>query len=127
MAESLIRKYAGDAYEVYSAGMQPLPIDPLTIQVLEEAGCNMSHACSKNYSDLVGKVPFSLIVTVCQDIQSLYTFSPGSSMLLSWDFCDPLQFPAQGEDRLERFRDLRDQVDQKVVQFLADLKSISTD
>ena len=126
MAEALMRKYAGDKYEIYSAGMQPTIIDPITIQVMEEVGCKMDQACSKAYSDLISQISFSLIITVCDDIQSLYTFSPGLSMLVSWNFSDPIVAPCQVEVKLTEFRDLRDQIDHKVVQFLTDLKSIST-
>jgi arsenate reductase len=121
MAEALLRKHGANTYEVYSAGIQPRSIDPLTIQVMQEAGCDMSHACSKDYNELAGKLPFSLVVIVCADLQSLYTFPRGSSMQFNWNFCDTASFQPQGESRLAFFRDIRDQIELRVVQFLADI------
>ena len=36
MAEALLRKYAGDKYSVYSAGLEPKGINPLTKQAKDE-------------------------------------------------------------------------------------------
>ena len=38
MAEAFLRKYAGDYFEVYSAGYDPKPIHPYTIKVMQEIG-----------------------------------------------------------------------------------------
>jgi len=42
MAEALLRKLAGNKFNVYSAGLEPTVIHPLTIKVLEEIGINPS-------------------------------------------------------------------------------------
>jgi arsenate reductase len=38
MAEAFLRKYTGDRFEVYSAGLKPSLINPLTVRVMEEIG-----------------------------------------------------------------------------------------
>ncbi len=38
MAEAFLRKYAGDRFEVHSAGLAPQGINPFAIKVMEEAG-----------------------------------------------------------------------------------------
>ena len=38
MAEAFLRKYAGDHFEVYSAGFDPQPINPLTLKVITKSG-----------------------------------------------------------------------------------------
>jgi arsenate reductase len=48
MAEALLRKYAGEHFEVYSAGFDPKPIHPLTIKVMNEKGLDMSGHTSKD-------------------------------------------------------------------------------
>jgi arsenate reductase (thioredoxin) len=42
MAEAFLRKYAGEHFEVYSAGFEPKPINPFTIEVLQEVGLDIS-------------------------------------------------------------------------------------
>ena len=58
MAEAFLRKYAGDQFEVYSAGLEPKPINPLTIKVMEEIGFDMSGQYSKPLTLYLGKVHF---------------------------------------------------------------------
>ena len=121
MAEALMRKRAGDRYEVYSAGVVPAPIDPLTIQVLEEAGCDMSRAYSKDFHDLISTISFSLVITVSKNIQNVYKFAPGSSMLIVWDLGEPPIDNATNEDRNALFHQLCNQIDQKLLELLNDL------
>jgi arsenate reductase (thioredoxin) len=43
MAEAFLRKYAGDEFEVYSAGIRPVGIAPYTIRVMEEIGISLGN------------------------------------------------------------------------------------
>ena len=47
MAEAWLRHYAGERFEVHSAGLEPKGLHPLTVQVMEEAGLDMSSHTSK--------------------------------------------------------------------------------
>ncbi len=38
MAEAILKKYAGDQFEIHSAGLEPTEINPHTVKVLHEAG-----------------------------------------------------------------------------------------
>jgi arsenate reductase (thioredoxin) len=42
MAEAFLRKYAGDHFEVYSAGFEPRPMHPNTVKVMRELGFALS-------------------------------------------------------------------------------------
>jgi arsenate reductase (thioredoxin) len=67
MAESFLRTYAGQHFEVFSAGLEPKPINPLTIQVMDEIGFDISGQTSKNVSVYLGNVHFQYLITVCDD------------------------------------------------------------
>jgi arsenate reductase (thioredoxin) len=56
MAEALLRKHAGDRFEVHSAGLEPAGIHPLTIQVLDEAGIDLQGQRSKSVKEYLGKL-----------------------------------------------------------------------
>ena len=43
MTEALLRYYAGDRFEVHSAGLEPVEIHPFTLQVLAEARAKSHH------------------------------------------------------------------------------------
>ena len=55
MAEAILRKYAGDRYEVYSAGLDPKGINPYTVRVMEEIGISLDNHTSKSVSEYLGK------------------------------------------------------------------------
>ena len=65
MAEALLRFHAGDKYEVYSAGLEPKGVHPLTIRVMAERGIDLSAQTSKHLSQYAGKINFDYLITVC--------------------------------------------------------------
>lgn len=55
MAEALLRHLAGDRFIAASAGLNPKPIDPMTLTVLEEKGIDTGELRSKGVEDFLGK------------------------------------------------------------------------
>jgi arsenate reductase len=41
IAEALLRKYAGDKFDVYSAGLEAKNINPYTKQIMQEIGITL--------------------------------------------------------------------------------------
>ncbi|WP_233498227.1 arsenate reductase ArsC [Meiothermus sp. QL-1] len=48
MAEALLRRIGGDRFDVYSAGLHPSEIHPLTRRVLAEVGLDMERQHAKS-------------------------------------------------------------------------------
>lgn len=120
MAEAFLRKYAPDRFEAHSAGLQPQPIHPLTIQVLREAGVDTSGLYSKGVETYLGKVLFQYLITVCDDAdRNCPTTWPGVSVRLHWSFEDPAAFEGTPEEKLARFRQVRDQIERRIIDWLA--------
>jgi arsenate reductase (thioredoxin) len=121
MAEAFLRKYAGDQFEVFSAGLEPKGLNPLTIQVMEEAGFDMSGHRSKGVGDYLGKVLFQYLITVCDDAEkNCPTIWPGVNKRLHWSFEDPARFEGTDEQKLAKFRQVRDLIDARVKTWLAE-------
>ena len=121
MAEAFLRKYAGDRFEAHSAGMEPKGINPLTIQVMQEAGLDMSGHTSKGFEAYLGKLLFQYLITVCDDAEkNCPTTWPGVSNRLHWQFEDPAAFVGTDAEKLAKFRQVRDQIDQKVKDWVAE-------
>ena len=114
MAEAFLSKYAGDQFEVYSAGLDPKPIHPLTIKVMEEIGFDMSGKYSKPLTLYLGKVHFGYLITVCSDAEKECPIFPGMGIRLHWPFDDPAKFEGTDEEKRMKFREVRNQNDQKV-------------
>jgi arsenate reductase (thioredoxin) len=120
MAEAFLRAYAGDRFEAYSAGLEPKEIHPLTKKVMAEIGIDISNQHSKALKDYMGRIHFGYLITVCAkaEEQCPATF-PGMGQRLHWDLEDPAKFNGTDEEKLDKFREIRDHV-KKLVQEWAD-------
>lgn len=120
MAEAFLRSYAGDRFEAYSAGLEPKPMNPLTVRVMKEANIDVSGQRSKGVGEYLGKVKFQYLITVCDDAEkNCPTVWPGVNRRLHWSFEDPAKFEGTEEEKLAKFREVRDLIDAKIVSWLA--------
>jgi len=126
MAETFLRRMAGDHFEVYSAGLEPKGVNPLTVEVMAEIGYDLTGARSKSVSEFLGKGLFQYLITVCdQAEQNCPTAWPGVNQRLHWSFEDPAAFEGSHEARLEKFRQVRDQIEQKVYAWVVELQVLA--
>jgi arsenate reductase len=114
MAEAFLRKYAGDKFEIYSAGFEPKEINPYTIKVMEEFDYDLSNHRSKNIDEYMGKIHFGIVITVCQKAEEMCPTIPGVSERLYWPFEDPAAFKGTEEEKIKKFREIRDQIQNKI-------------
>ena len=115
MAEAFLRKYAGEKYEVHSAGLDPKEINPLTIKVMNEIGYPMTEHTSKGVKVYLGKLHFTYLITVCDKAEkNCPSVWPGVNFRLHWSFEDPAEFEGNENEKIEKFREIRDQIEQKV-------------
>lgn len=120
MAEAFLRHYAGDRYEAQSAGLEPKGLNPLTLKVMQEIGYPMDGHTSKSVSTYLGKTLFHYLITVCDDAEkNCPTVWPGMNQRLHWSFDDPAAYQGSEEERLAKFREVRDQIEQKVREWVA--------
>jgi arsenate reductase len=121
MAEAFLRKYAGDAFEPHSAGLEPAGINPFTIKAMEEIGVDMSPHVSKGLSEYMGKTHFSYLITVCASAEEKCpsTF-PGMGQRLHWPFEDPAAAEGTDDQNLSKFREIRDQIGDRVKGWLSE-------
>jgi len=110
MAEGFLRHYAGDEYDVYSAGLEPRPVNPLAVDVMREVGIDISGQTSKGVRDYLGRVHFGFIITVCTDAERNCPIFPGVSIRLYWPFDDPAAATGTEEQRRAVFRRVRDEI-----------------
>lgn len=126
MAEALLRHYAGDRFTVYSAGVNPQGINPFTVHVLEEMGFDLSGHKSKHVDELGGTRYYSHIITVCDNARE----SCPSPLLalghnkLHWSFDDPAAVQGSDEEKLAKFRAIRDQIDARIKSWVAELEAV---
>jgi arsenate reductase len=119
MAEAFLRKYGGDEFEAYSAGLEPKDINPHTKRVMEEVGVGLSGQYSKHIREYMGKVHFAYVITLCEDAEaSCPTTFPGISQRLYWSFEDPAAFVGSDDEKLAKFREVRDRIERRIKEWL---------
>jgi len=119
MAEAFLRKYAGDEFEAYSAGIRPLGIAPYTIRVMEEVGISLEGHGSKHVDEYIGKIDFDYLITVCANAEKECPVFPGVGEKIHWDLEDPaLQIGAE-EEKLQKFREVRDKIDKLIKDWIS--------
>lgn len=123
MAEALLRHYAADRFTVYSAGLAPKGINPYTIRIMNEMGIDVSEYQSEEVRKYMGMGHFRYVVTVCSHADA-YCPTPlwaTSGEKLHWPFEDPAAAIGSDDEIMAKFRDIRDQIDVKIRDWLKEL------
>jgi arsenate reductase len=108
MAEALLRHYAPDHFEVYSAGLDPKGINSYTIRVMNEVGLDVSGGRSTDVMEYLGKVHMGYVITVCSNAEERCPIFPFGTQRLHWPFEDPAAFEGTDDAKLAKFREVRD-------------------
>jgi len=124
MAEGWARHLKADRIEAYSAGIEKHGLNPLAVQVMAEAGVDISKQKSKLVEELPVK-EFDFIVTLCGHANETCPFFPGKKIHKGFDDPPKLAKAAKTEaDKLIPYRRVRDEI-REFVESLPD--SISGD
>jgi arsenate reductase (thioredoxin) len=127
MAEAILRKIGGDRFEVYSAGLEPKGIHPFTIKVMEEEGIDLNNQRSKHLDEYMGKMHFSYVITVCGNAdRNCPAIFPGAGMRIHWNFDDPAASIGSDKEKIGKFRKVRDEIKERVILWLDEIKPLSS-
>jgi arsenate reductase len=119
MAEGFLRHFAGDRLVAVSAGIEPVPINPLAVEVMNEIGIDISGQRSKSVSEIL-KEHFALVIGVCDIAKERCPVFPFAYKSVQWSLEDPATASGSREEQLPVFRRVRDEVARNVRQFLLD-------
>jgi arsenate reductase len=112
MAEGLARALFGDRARVQSAGSMASVVNPLAIGALEEIGIDIRGQRSKGV-DTIDPSTVDLVITLCDEEVCPVFLSRAER--LHWALPDP-SFAPEAE-RLQRFRDVRDELRKRLLGF----------
>jgi arsenate reductase len=119
MAEAFLKKHGGGRYAAYSAGTEPKDIHPYTERVMEEVGISLSGHRSKHVREYMGKINFAYVITVCGEAEkSCPAIFPGIGQILHWSFEDPAAFVGSDDEKLAKFREVRDRIEKQIKEWL---------
>jgi arsenate reductase (thioredoxin) len=123
IAEAFLKEYAGDRFEVYSAGLEPGQINPYTRRVMEEVGLDLAGQYSKGLAEYLGKVHFSFLITVCDRAEQQCPVFPGMGTRMHWSFEDPSAATGSDAEKLAKFRMVREQIKARILEWISDAQA----
>ena len=112
MAEGWARALKGDRIEAYSAGIETHGLNPRAVQVMAEAGVDISNHRSKHVDEIMD-IPFDYVVTVCGHANEHCPMFPGKAKVVHAGFDDPpalAKNAATEEEALNLYRRVRDEI-----------------
>jgi len=118
MAEGFLRHLAGDRFEVTSAGTAPTELNPLAVRVMQEVGIDISNHWAKDTAEFF-RERFTYLITVCKKAKERCPIFPGAIWRLDWDIHDPAVAEGSTEERLEVYRQVRDEIGAPVRELIA--------
>ncbi|MEW6273695.1 MAG: arsenate reductase (thioredoxin) [Bacillota bacterium] len=120
MAEGWAKALAKDKWEVHSAGTNPVGVNPRAVQVMAEAGVDISTQTSKPIDpDLLNSA--DLVITLCGDAAESCPVTPPTVRRLHWPLADPAKATGAEEEILAAFRAVRDEIKQRLEKLLLEL------
>ncbi len=123
MAEGLLRHDGGGRFEVFSAGTKPTQVRSEAVEVMREAGIDISHHRSKSVDEFSGQ-SFDCVITVCDNARETCPIFPADTRRIHWSFEDPAAVEGTREEKLAAFRKVRDQLRARLREFARQIEQI---
>jgi arsenate reductase (thioredoxin) len=125
MAEALLRHYAGERFEVLSAGVAPTEVHALTRQVLTDIGLDPSGLYAKSLDDFFARVSIAYAIIVCDQAEDgCPRLFPFALQTVHVPFDDPTQAEGSTVERLRTFRTVLAQIERRIRAWLDTLEGI---
>lgn len=119
MAEAILRHKAGDRFRIFSAGLVPQEVHPMTLRVLDEIGIDISLLKPKGLHSFLGRTTVDTAIILSQpqepDSPSIYPFAV---RVLQWPFENPSVIKGDEGETLDAFRRVRNRIDNKIRNWL---------
>ena len=112
MAEGWARHLKADKIEAYSAGIETHGLNPNAVQVMAEAGVDMTSQKSQHVDEFK-HVEFDYVVTVCDNAAESCPAFSRSAQVIHHAFDDPPRLAsaaASEEEGLAAYRRVRDEI-----------------
>jgi thioredoxin type arsenate reductase len=119
IGEGIARSLAPAGTKVWSAGSRPTGVRPEAVAVLKEIGIDISHHRSKAVAEIPA-AEVDTVVTLCGEEECPLFL--GKATRWHWGLPDPAAATGSDEERLNAFRQTRDELRGRIEALLADPK-----
>jgi arsenate reductase len=111
LAEGIARALAPATVKVSSAGSQPSKLNPLAVKALGEIGIDISGHFSKSVNDIPPDDVDTVITLCAEEVCPVWL---GQATRFHWGLPDPAHAGATEAERLQAFRDVRDELKRRL-------------
>ncbi|GIO43757.1 arsenate reductase (thioredoxin) [Paenibacillus apis] len=118
IADGFLKTLSGEKYEVKSAGLEAHGLNPRAVQVMKEAGIDISGNSSDVIDpDILNRATY--VITLCghADEHCPVIMNP-NVIKWHWGFDDPAKATGTEEDILTQFRNVRDAIKSRIELFI---------
>ena len=116
MAEGFLKKYKKN-WCVKSAGISPQGLNPWAVKVMDEINIDISKQESKGLENFLSET-FDYVITVCNNAKESCPVFSGKTKHIHWNLIDPAKIRGTLEDKLSIFREVRDEIQENILEFL---------
>jgi arsenate reductase len=113
MAEGFARSLGQGRIEAHSAGIAPTQLNPQAVAVMQEKGIDISGQRSKLFDEGLAR-QMDVVITVCGNAEERCPILPPEVKRLHWPLEDPAAAKGSDLEVLARFREIRDQLEERV-------------
>ena len=118
MADGILKALGGENYEVKSAGLEAHGLNPRAVQVMKEAGVDISkHTSDVIDSELLNRADY--VITLCGHADEHCPVIANKNVTKwHWGFDDPAKATGTEDEIMGQFRTVRDSIKNRIEQFV---------
>ena len=113
MAEGFARQILPADWRIASAGIETHGLNPLAVKVMAEKGLDISNYQSKLIDPQYLRT-CDIVVTLCGDARDRCPVVPATVTKIHWPLLDPAQATGTETERLAVFRQVRDEIAERI-------------
>ncbi|RJE87037.1 arsenate reductase (thioredoxin) [Paenibacillus sp. 1011MAR3C5] len=118
IADGFLKALGSDHYEVKSAGLEAHGLNPRAVQVMKEAGVDISnHSSDVIDPEVLNRAQY--VITLCGHAdEHCPVISNPNVAKWHWGFDDPAKATGTDEEIMKQFRNVRDAIKNRIETFL---------
>ncbi|MDF2964296.1 MAG: arsenate reductase [Paenibacillus sp.] len=118
IADGFLKAIAADKFEVKSAGLEAHGLNPRAVQIMKEAGVDItSHTSDVIDPEILNRADY--VITLCGHAdEHCPVISNKNVVKWHWGFEDPAKATGTEEEIIHKFREVRDSIKQRIEQFV---------
>ncbi|MBU7316605.1 arsenate reductase (thioredoxin) [Paenibacillus oleatilyticus] len=120
MADGWLKALSNDRYEVKSAGLEAHGLNPRAVQVMKEAGVDISgHTSDVIDPEILNRADY--VITLCGHAdEHCPVISNKNVVKWHWGFDDPAKAAGTEEEIMSQFREVRNAIKSRIEKFLTE-------